>query len=309
MSSVQLGQYKPATHVIAHLSDTHFLGNGRQLYGTVDTDSPVSRALHQLERSGARVDALLFTGDIADTGETDAYRRIRDLVESAAERLGARVIWVMGNHDKRAAFRTELLREQQLSEPEERGRAETSPVDAVVDLDGLRVITLDTSVPGYHHGALSTAQLDWLSEVLSEPTRHGSLLALHHPPIPTMVPLMSLLELREQSGLAARIAGSDIRAILAGHLHYATTGTFAGIPVSVAAATCYTIDPSAPARELTGVRGGQSINLVHVYPGSVVHSHVVLGDFDPATRFDSDFLSRIEAMTPEERVEAFSRQA
>jgi len=308
VGQVQLGQYGPASHVIAHISDTHFLGAdasraGLPLYGTLDTDSPVHQALAQLEHSGQPIDALVFTGDIADTGEADAYRRIRDLVESAADRLGARVIWVMGNHDKRAPFRSELLRETG------HGASAAAPVDAVHDLGGLRLIALDTSVPGYHHGALSADQLAWLAEVLRKPAPHGSLLALHHPPIPTMVPLMSLLELRDQAGLAEVIAGSDIRGILGGHLHYATTGLFAGIPVSVAAATCYTIDPSAPARELTGVRGGQSINLVHVYPESVVHSHVVLGDFDPATRFDSAFLARIEAMSPDERTEAFSRQA
>ncbi|TFD27576.1 metallophosphoesterase [Cryobacterium cryoconiti] len=298
MSAVQLGQYPPASHLIAHISDTHFLAGNRALYGTVDTDGPVRQAMEQLERSGLRPDALLFTGDIADRGEADAYCRIRDIVEAAAERLGAPVIWVMGNHDKREAFRTELLRET--------GSAQ--PVDRVVDLDGVRVVALDTSVPGYHHGDLSDAQLDWLADVLSDPAPHGTLLALHHPPLPTLLPLMSILELRGQARLAEVVAGTDIRAILGGHLHHATTGLFAGIPVSVAAATCYTIDPTGPTRELTGVQGGQSINLVHVYEDQIVHSLVPLGDFPGATHFDAAFVARIEALSPDERTEAFSRQ-
>ncbi|HZJ28471.1 MAG TPA: metallophosphoesterase, partial [Solirubrobacterales bacterium] len=104
------GQYPPASHLLVHLSDTHFLGAERPLYGAVDTDSTVHRALEQLERSGLRPDGIVLTGDIADRGEPDAYRRVRDLVKASAERLGAKVIWVMGNHDERAAFRTELLR-------------------------------------------------------------------------------------------------------------------------------------------------------------------------------------------------------
>ncbi|TFC84505.1 phosphodiesterase [Cryobacterium sp. TMT3-29-2] len=298
MSAVQLGQYPPATHLIAHISDTHFLGGGRALYGSIDTDTTVYRAMAQLERSGLRPDALVFTGDIADRGEADAYRRVRDIVEAAAERMGAPVIWVMGNHDKREAFRTELLREE----------GSTAPVDRVFDVGGVRIIALDTSVPGYHHGDLSDAQLAWLAEVLSEPAPHGSLLALHHPPVPTMLPLMAILELRRQARLAEVVAGSDIRAILGGHLHYATTGLFAGIPVSVAAATCYTIDPTAARGSLSGLQGGQSINLVHVYDDQVVHSHVALGEFPAVTGFDAAFLSRMEALTPEERTEAFSRQ-
>lgn len=231
VQQIQMGQHGPASHLIAHISDTHFLGGSRALYGTVDTDTPVRQALAQLERSGLRPDALVFTGDIADTGEADAYRRVRALVEASADRLGAQVVWVMGNHDKRAAFRTDLL-----------GQAGSdAPVDAVFDLGGVRLIALDSSVPGYHHGELTQSQLDWLADLLSDPAPHGTVLALHHPPIPTMIPLMSILELRGQARLAEVIAGSDIRAILGGHLHYATTGLFAGIPVSVAAATCYKI--------------------------------------------------------------------
>jgi Icc protein len=298
MSAVQLGQYRPATHLVAHLSDTHFLAEGRALHGVVDTDIPLSRAMEQLERSGLRPDALVITGDIADRGEPDAYRRVRDVVETAAERLGTQVIWVMGNHDERAPFRTELLRED--------GSAE--PVDRVFEVNGLRIIALDTSVPGYHHGDLTFDQLRWLAGMLREPAPHGTLLALHHPPIPTPLPLMEILELRDQSELAAVVAGSDIRGILGGHLHYATTGMFAGIPVSVGAATCYAMDLTAPTRELTGVDGGQSLNLVHLYETGVVHSVVPLGRFPVATRFPAGFLDKIEALTPEGRTEAFSRQ-
>jgi Icc protein len=301
-SSVQSAQYPVATHLIAHLSDTHFLGgagdgSGRLLYDAVDTDSTVHRAMAQLEASGLDIDAMVFTGDIADLGEPEAYRRVRDIVEASAERMGATLVWVMGNHDERAAFRTELLRVE----------GHDAPVDAVIDVNGLRLISLDTSVPGYHHGEVTGDQLAWLTEVLAEPAEHGSLLALHHPPVPTALPLMTILELREQAALAEVLAGSDVRAILGGHLHHATTGLFAGIPVSVAAATCYTIDAAAPPRRLTGVDGGQSINLVHVYADQVVHSTVPLGSFDTVTRFPADFLDQMEALSAAERVEAFSR--
>lgn len=297
MSAVQMGQYVSASHVVAHLSDTHFLSGGAPLHGRVDTDRTVHRAMEQLERSGLRPDALVLTGDIADRGEADAYRRVRDVIEATAARLGTRVIWVMGNHDERAAFRTELLREQE----------STDPVDGVFDVNGLRIIALDTSVPGYHHGELSTDQLAWLAGVLSEPAPRGTLLALHHPPLPTPLPLMDILELREQENLASVLVGSDVRGILGGHLHYATTGMFAGIPVSVAAATCYTMDLSAPVRDLTGVDGGQSLNLVHVYDAQVVHSVVPIGAFPAATEFPDGFLDRMESLTPEERLEAFSK--
>jgi len=297
---IQLGQYPPATHVVVHLSDTHFLANEPLLYGTVDTDSTVRCALAQVDRSGLRPDALVITGDVADRGEPEAYRRVRDIVESAAANWDAPVVWVMGNHDKRGAFRTQLLGEAAPSD---------EPIDRVVVVNGLRIIALDTSVPGYHHGDLSAAQLDWLANELREPAPNGTLLALHHPPIPTPLPLMSVLELREQSRLAGVVRGSDIRGILGGHLHYSTHGLFAGIPVSVAAATCYTMDLSAPVRELTGVDGGQSLGLVHVYPDQIVHSSVPIGEFTTATHFPAAFLDTIENLPSGERAEKFSRHA
>ena len=304
MAAVQLGQYPPAEKILVHLSDSHFLGGGAALYGTVDTDHTVHRALEQLHRSGIRPDAIILTGDVADRGETDAYRRIRGIVETAAARWNARIIWVMGNHDQREPFRTELLGQT----PADHDPRDQYPVDQTHDLDGLRIIALDTSVPGYHHGEVTTDQLEWLRRVLSTPARRGSILALHHPPIPTPLPLMSVLELQDQPKLAAVLAGSDVRAILGGHLHYSTQGLFAGIPVSVAAATCYTMDLSAPNHELTGVNGGQTLNLVHVYADQITHSQLPIGDFAVVTQFPADYVDELATLSPDGRLQAFSRQ-
>ncbi|WP_167041646.1 phosphodiesterase [Salinibacterium sp. ZJ454] len=293
----QLGQYPAPAHVIAHLSDTHFLAEGRPLYGAVDVESNLARALAHLERSGVRPEALLFTGDLADLAEPDAYARLRAMVEPVAERLGAQVIWVMGNHDERAAFASLL-----------HGETETdAPQDRVHWLGGLRVISFDTTVPGYHHGEITDAQLEWLAAELATSAPEGTLLAVHHPPIPVTVDIMATLELERQDRLAAVLAGSDVRGILGGHLHYATHSLFAGIPVSVAAATCYTLDPMADAdRLLSGVEGGQSINLVHVLADRVVHTIVPVSETREVTGWPASARARVDALTPEQRREVLS---
>lgn len=295
---VQLGQHAPPTHVVAHISDTHFLGGERPLYGTVDTDRTLVTALAQLETSGLRPAAIVITGDLADLGEPDAYERLREQVEPAAERMGSRIIWVMGNHDERPEFSSILMRQE----------PSLAPQDAVYDIDGLRIIALDSTVPGYHHGELEQSQLDWLREQLATPAPHGTLLALHHPPIPSPIEIMAILELQEQSRLADVIRGTDVRGILAGHLHYSTSGSFAGVPVSVASATCYVIDNTAEAGSLVGIDGGQSINLVHVYDESVVHSIVPVGPWPQVSGFSGVVLDALAAMSPDERREAFSNK-
>ncbi|MBG6107055.1 metallophosphoesterase [Frigoribacterium sp. CG_9.8] len=311
----QFGQYPAPTHVIAHLSDTHFLGadehatgredecsDGALLYGVIDTHRNLRRALQQLERSGANPAALVFTGDLTDLGEQDAYVSLRQIVEPVAARMGSAVIWVMGNHDERQRFAIDLYDDDPAT-----GLA-MRPQDRVHDIDGLRIIALDSTVPGYHHGDITPQQLEWLGRQLATPARHGTLLALHHPPIPTAIDLMALLELRGQSQLAEVIRGTDVRGILAGHLHYATHSTFAGIPVSVAAATCYTMDLSAPLHSLSGVDGGQSFDLVHIYDDQVVHSVIPIGDHAAVSGFSAGFVQRMAALSPEDRLDIFSNK-
>jgi 3',5'-cyclic AMP phosphodiesterase CpdA len=295
-SRVQLGQYPPARQVIAHLSEPHFLADGAPLHGAAQTVDNLRQALTQLERSEHRITALVFTGDLTDLGEPDAYERLRDLVEPFAVRMGAQLIWVMGNHDERPEYARVLLREEPSEEPQDR----------VYDLDGLRLIVLDTSVPGYHHGDLTDEQLDWLHDELRTPAPRGTLLALHHPPIPVIIEVMATLELLDQHRLAEVITGTDVRGILGGHLHYATTSTFAGVPVSVASASCYTLSVTAGNRLLSGRNGGQAFNLVHVYDDRIVHSVVPIGEFDEISALGAEALPGILAMTPEERREHLS---
>lgn len=293
---IQLGQYPAPSHVIAHVSDTHLLAGGRPLYGKVNTIEHLGQALAQLERSIAKPQAIVFTGDLADLGEPDAYVRLREIVEPAAARMNAQVIWVMGNHDERPDYSRLLFDEES-----------DAPQDRVYDVDGLRIISFDSTVPGYHHGEITDAQLDWLADVLATPAPHGTILALHHPPIPTpLLEAMGILELNDQPRLAEVLRGTDVRGILAGHLHYSTHSTFAGIPVSVASATCYTLDLTAEDRLLSGVDFGQSVNVVHVYEEQLVHSIIPVGDTPEITGQPAAAWGQIEAMSHEQRIAVLS---
>jgi len=298
MQPVQFGSHPPARRVIVHLSDTHLLGGDRMLGGRFDSLANLRATLDAVERLGVRPDALVFTGDIADLGEPDAYRAVRAAVEPVAERLGAPVVWVAGNHDERPELRRDLLG---LDPTEE-------PVTGVWDLGGLRLVALDSSVPGWHHGDLDAGQLEWLRQVLREPAPLGTLLALHHPPLPSHIPLFDILELRHQEELAEVIAGTDVRGILAGHLHYSTHGMFAGVPVSVAAATCYTMNLQRAPEEVNGMDAGQSFHLVHVYDDTITHAVVPVVDAPTGDFFSAEWTERMAALTAQERLEVFSRK-
>jgi 3',5'-cyclic-AMP phosphodiesterase len=269
-------------YILLHISDTHLIGGDGSLYGAVNADGLLGELLEQLGQSGLRPDAIIFTGDLADKGEPEAYRRLRAVVEPFAAELGAELVWVMGNHDNRAELRRLLLDEA----------PSMAPLDRVRMVDGLRIVTLDTSVPGHHHGEISGSQLDWLAEELATPAPDGTILALHHPPIPSVLDLSVTVELRDQAPLGQVLKGTDVRAILAGHLHYSTNATFVGIPVSVASATCYTQDLTVEVGGTRGRDGAQGCNVVHVYPDTVVHSVIPLGTGKTVGTFVSPALAQ-----------------
>lgn len=300
MDHVQYGQHPRPRHTIAHLSDPHLLADGVRQYGVVDTEANLELALARISRLDPRPHALVFTGDLADEAEPDAYARLRAIVEPAAAQMGAEVVWVMGNHDERAAYAAGLFDQE---------ATERDTQDRVHEVDGLRIVSLDTSVPGYHHGEITDDQLAWLADVLATPAAHGTVLALHHPPIPVpMAPAAEIIELLDQQRLADVIAGPDVRCILGGHFHYTTYSTFAGVPVSVASATCYTLDPAPLARFVSGVDGHQAMTMVHLYDDRVVHTVVPVDDAEEVSGFPSDVRAQVEAMTPEQRRELLSRK-
>lgn len=295
---MQLGQYPPPSHVVAHLSDPHLLAGGARQYGLVDPEAGLVLALERLAHVDPVPQVLVFTGDLADKAEPAAYARLRELVEPAAEAMGAQVVWVMGNHDERAEYSRGLF-----------GAASQGPQDRVYDVAGLRVVALDTSVPGYHHGDLTDEQLTWLRDVLATPAEHGTVLAMHHPPIPVpMLRAVEVIELVEQERLAAVVHGSDVRSIVGGHFHFSTYSTFAGVPVSVASASCYTSDPAPVGRFVSGVDGHQAFTMMHVYADRIVHTLVPLASAVEVTGYPSDVVAQVEALSPEERREGISRK-
>ena len=262
-----LTEHPRPSHTFVHISDTHLPGERSPLYGSgADADANLAEMLDRLVASGLRPDALLFTGDLTDRGDAAAYQRLRELVTPAAEALGCEVVWAAGNHDDRRAMRSELGL----------AGAGAEPIVEVRWFGGMRVIVVDSTVPGAHWGEVPSSQLDRLEGELSTAAPQGTLLLIHHPPLPTVLDLAVTVELRDQDALAAVLRGSDVRGILSGHVHHPSFGTFAGIPVAVASSSAYGQDLAQPVGATRGQDAAQGYNLVHVYADTIVHSAVSL---------------------------------
>ncbi|MEV1295890.1 metallophosphoesterase [Pseudonocardia sp. NPDC049635] len=249
---------------LAVVSDIHL---------TPDPESAaaLSRALARIG-AGTPPDALILPGDLAADGRPEAYDTLRRLLEP----VGVPVVPVMGNHDGIEPF-----------------TAAFGTPDRTLRIGGTRIVALDSTIPGHHHGRLGAEQLEWLAAELAEPAPEGTVLVLHHPPLPSPAPSVDLLRLREPEKLGEVLAGSDVRMIVCGHAHHAGAGVLAGIPVWVAPALVHQVDVFPPVGRLRGVAGA-SLSRVDLFADCTVATAVPL-DGDPV--YDVDAAERIAWMT------------
>lgn len=228
---------------LLHLSDTHLLGDpDARHYERIDTAAALRGLLDRLDLTG--LDLIVHTGDASEDGSEASYRLLHEILDPVAAAAGAPLMVAMGNHDAPGAYAA-------VRGPGDRGDAVQDRV--LVLPGGGRVVVLDSSVPGAGYGRLDPEQLAWLREVLAEPApagpageRYGTILALHHPPLPAATPLLEALSLQDPIALAEAVAGGDVRLILGGHYHHPMSGELAGIPVQVAPGVTTVMDPLAP---------------------------------------------------------------
>jgi 3',5'-cyclic AMP phosphodiesterase CpdA len=274
---------------ILHLSDTHLTGDGALHQGSVDTTAALDRVL-------AHVDGLpgtglvVVSGDVSEDGTPSSYTVVHDRIGGWAERHGAAFVAVPGNHDQREGFRRVLADGHVLGEGGHRlvhtmeYLPPTVPVSGQSIVAGRRIVTVDTSVPGAGYGELSEAALERLRGALAADERapHGTVVVLHHPPLPAPTELHEALRLQNPGALADAIRGSDVRVVLAGHYHHHFAGSLAGVPVLVAPGVANDTDVVGPYDEESAVVASGALIVDVAADGSVWSTPVrVPRDADP----------------------------
>jgi Icc protein len=184
---------RPPGAVVLQLSDVHFT---RAPDGDVGGVEPVGRLRAVLDRwcrTGWTADLVLLTGDNAEDGSIEAYRRLHE----ALLPLGAPILAIAGNHDDRA----------------EQEKVFGAAVPA--EVGGWRVVGLTSAVPDQIHGTIDAAevarQLDGLDD---RPT----VVAIHHPPVSNSTHEWFRLDGGAEL-LAALGERPHVRMLVSGHLH------------------------------------------------------------------------------------------
>ncbi|WP_144751663.1 metallophosphoesterase [Curtobacterium pusillum] len=287
---------------ILHLSDTHLTGDGALHQGSVDTTAALESVLDRIDGVPG-VGLVVVSGDVSEDGSPESYAALVERVGGWAERHGAALVAVPGNHDLREGFRQVLTNGHVLGEG---GRPlmhtmeyhpPTVPVWGQSLVAGRRIVTVDTSVPSAGYGEISEASLERLRAALDgEHAPHGTVVVLHHPPLPGPTALHAALQLRNPGALADVIRGSDVRVVLAGHYHHHFAGSLAGVPVLVAPGVANDTDVTGPYDEEAAYVDAGALVVDVAEDGSVLSTPVRVPrpDADPlAFAFDAETVERI----------------
>ena len=217
--------------IVAQISDPHVKRPGELAYGVVDTAAALARCVAFLNGLAPRPDIVVVTGDLVDFGRDEEYARFRDLMAP----LAIRYVVLPGNHDARDAMRRAFGEHAYLPAH--------GPLDAALDMGDLRLLLLDSSVPGRPHGVVSDETLDWLATQLRAHPDRPTLVFLHHPPFVTGIRHMDVQNLANADALARVLDGHrQVRLVAAGHVHRTVLTSFAGVPAVIAPGTSHAVD-------------------------------------------------------------------
>ena len=129
--------------LLAQLSDLHVMPKGELAYGRVDTAAMLRNAIAHVNRLDPQPDAVLFTGDLADKGQREAYAHMREILGD----LRAPFYVIPGNHDRHDEFRRAFADQPYLP-------TTGDFIQFVIDTLALRLVALDSVVPGRTRGNL-----------------------------------------------------------------------------------------------------------------------------------------------------------
>jgi Icc protein len=204
--------------LIAQFSDAHLRPRGMLLHGAVDSNAMLQTAIHHLNTLRPRPDLALFSGDLADEALQEEYTLARELLCS----LEMPLLAIPGNHDEREAFRAAFADRVYLPK--------TGPLHFVsVDHGPVRIIGLDVTVPGSHHGLLDEDAAAWLEKALALESQRPTMIMMHQPPFATGIPYLDEYWCRDGQRLAEIVARYPaVERIACGHVHRLMQTRFGG---------------------------------------------------------------------------------
>jgi Icc protein len=259
---------------IAQISDLHIKPPGTLAYGRVDTGKALERCVAALNEFDPAPDFVVISGDLADTPSAEEYQYLKRLLAP----LELPFAGIPGNHDSRELMRAAL--------PSASYAFPAGALNQKIEVGGLDLLLLDSSVNGKPHGQLDGPTLEWLDAMLAAAPGRPALLFLHHPPFRAGIWHMDRQNLANANDLAPVIRRHPrLQLIATGHIHRAVLTMFAGVPTTICPAPNHAVDLDlAKLREPSFKVEPPAFHLHTWFPGegfgTVVTHQVPIGTFD-----------------------------
>lgn len=266
--------------IIAQITDTHVKADGKLAYRKVDTAKALRDCVDHVNTLATRPDVVIFTGDLADSGQPSEYAVFREIVD----RLAMPFFVIPGNHDERGAFHDAFADHPYLPR---RGDFLHYAIKAYP----IRLVGLDTTVPKESFGMMCDSRLAWLDDCLRQAPDRPTLVFMHHPPFLTGIAHMDAQNCRNGDALGAVIARHpQVRHLACGHVHRPILRSWHGLTASIGPSPSHSVSldfrPQGPA---TLVLDPPACRIFHAASDGDLVGHLsFIGDFDgPHPFFDT----------------------
>lgn len=217
--------------MIAQITDLHVRPRGKHAYGVVDSNTMLEATVEAINGLPRLPDVVIATGDLTDCGLAAEYAALREILAP----LDMPVYLVPGNHDRRAELFAAFGEDGYLPDDGEF-------LHYVVEDNDVRLIGLDSVVPGAGHGRMCERRLRWLEARLSEEPDRPTLIFMHHPPFSTGLAAMDDINCRDGGAMASVIGRyGNVERVVCGHHHRPIVTRWAGTIGSVAPSTAHQV--------------------------------------------------------------------
>lgn len=210
--------------LIAQITDSHIKANGKLAYKKVNTEENLRRCVTHILNLTPLPDVILITGDLTDFGRAEEYALFRRLIDP----LQMPVFVIPGNHDTREGLRDAFTDHPYLPQ-------KGSYLHYAVEDYSLRLIGLDSVIPGRPEGIMCPERLQWLDTQLMQKPDTPTVLFMHHPPIETGIKHMDVQNCGNGNAFGELIKRHDqVFQILCGHVHRPIHTQWCGVTVTIA---------------------------------------------------------------------------
>ncbi len=224
---------------LAQLSDLHILEPGTKEEHYLDNNRRLEVAVTSLNAESPRPSAVVITGDLTSWGSAVEYEQLT----SRLAPLEIQALPIGGNHDDRDRMRAAFP---------DMPWIDADHASWSVVAGGVRIIGLDSTIPGQAGACIDDERAAWLAAELNN-SAEPTVLAIHHPPF------LSGIDWMDEAGFEGLDLFTEVLRdsvspgfIMCGHLHRpihsVVAGTRASVGISTVQHVALDLKPNAPVR-------------------------------------------------------------